>query len=282
MWFGILAVFLMASVIGAGIYLLLPQPEKRRVEVVNKYIAKIKKTLNKKPIKVKSNNLLYGTSKYLDRQSYEAIRLLLLVMFSVIGIFTFRSGYILFGIFIYLFMYPQERIGATKTPFGFIKGVIVKSDKEKKDTELFGCLSLLKNMIVQKDDQISADFIIENLAQSMSITKPAFLQMLARFRMNKVKEAEEAFYAEIGTDLSKEIASLLMQMDQLDPAEFEEIVISKQAFVREYKKTRESRKAEAISDLIYIPIVVDAIIVLMNFLIIAYFIPQQDLILNFF
>ena len=46
--------------------------------------------------------------------------------------------------------------------------------------------------------------------------------------------------------------------------------------LREDRLTRQKRRDEMVSDLVYFPVVVNAMAVLMNFIYVAYFIQQRD------
>jgi len=143
-------------------------------------------------------------------------------------------------------------------------------------------MSILKNLVVQqRDNPLGADYIIKYVGDNAKLTQNAYWLMLNKLRLNKTKEAEEAFIECIGTDLAKEMANLLVDLDRLNPADLEESILSRQNYIREVKKTKLIRRGQLSSDIAYIPVVISLIWVFMNFVVIAFYLQEKTKLAQF-
>ena len=80
---------------------------------------------------------------------------------------------------------------------------------------------------------------------------------------------------------AEEYARMLILLDDMDPADIYESVVSFQKNIKEERITEIKKRDEAVSDILYLPVVLDLLLVFFNFLYIAYFSQQKD-ILEFF
>jgi len=90
------------------------------------------------------------------------------------------------------------------------------------------------------------------------------------------------FSAKVGTPISGDFARLLVQWDDIDPRELLETLLSHQKNIKEVRITTQKRRDEMISDLIYLPAVLNVMLIFINFIYVAYFIDQRDLLTMFF
>ena len=74
---------------------------------------------------------------------------------------------------------------------------------------------------------------------------------------------------------------MLILLDDMEPADIYESVVSFQKNMKEERITEIKKRDEAVSDILYLPVVLDLLLVFFNFLYIAYFSQQKD-ILEFF
>lgn len=238
---------------------------------------KMNKSLRKSLKAKRENNLLYGTQKYLDINVYNMTRHVVLGFFVLLTIMQQSFGYVLFGLIIYLLSYPKEYTEKNrKLPFHYFVQNIRNAEIKKKDHELMETLSVLKNLMVQqKDNPLGADYIVDYLSQSTKLTKPAYLIFLSKMRLGQTEEAIRLFTEEINTDLGKDMAYLLSQLDKLNPVELEEAVITRQRHVREMKTTEQKNQDQLKSDLIYIPVVMTVLAIFMNFIVIVFWVEQK-------
>lgn len=159
----------------------------------------------------------------------------------------------------------------------------VWSYREKKmDKEIFESISFLRNLAsTDKGRSSSADYIIEKLSEHNGLLQPIFIKMLNLLRVNRTKEAAALFSQKVGTSAARDFAELLMQWDKLEPSQLLETLLSYEKSMKAARLTDQKRRDEIISDLIYFPVVVNILIIFINFIYIAYFIDQKEMLRMF-
>lgn len=155
--------------------------------------------------------------------------------------------------------------------------------REQIDIEIYESLSFIRNIsALGKGRNIGSDFLITQLAERDCILKAAYMKMLSLLRMNKRREAAEAFAEETGTVMGREFAGLLLQWDELDPVALSEILLSHQKTIKEARMTARKKRDEAISDIIYLPIVANVMMICINCIYTTYYLQQQEMFEMFF
>lgn len=169
---------------------------------------------------------------------------------------------------------------------GLIEKVIrrIKALREKQiDREIFEAIIFLRNMAsIEKGRNSSADAVIEKLTENNGLLRPVFIRMLNLLRVNQTKEAAALFYQKTGTPAGRDFAGLLIQWDRLEPAELLETLLSYEKNMKAVRLTDQKRRDEIISDLIYLPVVVNILVIFINFIYVAYFIDQKEMLEMFF
>lgn len=155
--------------------------------------------------------------------------------------------------------------------------------QRKAEKEIYEGISFMRNVLtLNAGKEIRADIIIEKLANRKGVLQPVYAKMLGYLRLNRASEAILAFNdANCGAN-GKEYASLLVKWDEINPEELEEILISIQRATRESRITAQKKRDEIISDLIYLPVVLNVLAVIINFLYVSYFLDQQEMLMRFF
>lgn len=154
---------------------------------------------------------------------------------------------------------------------------------EKADMEIYESISFMRNiMALGNGRNINADYLISQLSERDSQLKTAYIKMLSLLRVNKKAEAAEAFSDEAGTVMGREFAGLLLQWDELDPAALSEILLSHQKNIKEVRVTARKKRDEAISDLIYLPVVANVMMICINCIYTTYYLQQQEMFEMFF
>lgn len=165
---------------------------------------------------------------------------------------------------------------------GHIIALIKKNKAQKMDREIFEGITFLRNLAaISKGADTSTDYIIQKLAEHTGILQPIYLNMLSQLRMNKKREAILSFYQEVGTPISKDFARLLIQWDEISPSELSETLLSYEKSIKEIRITSQKRRDEIVSELIYFPVVLNVLIIFINFIYVAYFIQQKELLQMF-
>ncbi len=102
--------------------------------------------------------------------------------------------------------------------------------------------------------------------------------MLKLLRINQTKEAAALFSQRVGTTAGRDFASLLLQWDRLEPSQLLETLHSYEKNMKAIRLTEQKRRDEIISDMIYFPVVVNILAIFINFIYVAYFIDQKELL----
>lgn len=206
---------------------------------------------------------------------YNVYRILIALGFVLTGLLIISKTLIVLGVLVYFLLLPKEEVKGIKTPFHFIKSFVMAIDKDKKDEELVVCLILLKNMTLQfENDSKRADYIIEILKDSVTLTKPAFIKFLNYYRMNQKMKGAEIFCREIGTDLANDLSKLFLEMDDLKLSDIKISLASVQNTVTEIKNTKKYEKNGKISDLCMIPIIANLIIIALDYVMVTFYISE--------
>lgn len=153
-----------------------------------------------------------------------------------------------------------------------------RNKQQEIDREIGENISFLRNLLLLGTGRrMSRDFVISRLARRDGNLKPAFLGMLARLRVNQREEAMEFFASHAKSTRGKEFAGVLLQWDDLDPIALSEILLSHQKSLGEIRMTEKLRKDETISDLIYLPVVINVLVICVNFIFTSYYLKQQEM-----
>lgn len=168
------------------------------------------------------------------------------------------------------------------SPLEKIFRMMRKYREQKMDKEIFESITFLRNLAsIDKGRVGSTDYIIEKLSEHNGLLRPVFIKMLNLLRINQPKDAAELFSQKVGTTASKEFAGLLIRWDKMEPSELTETLLSHEKSMKAVRLTEQKRKDEMISDLIYFPVVVNILVIFVNFIYIAYFIDQKEMLQMF-
>lgn len=156
--------------------------------------------------------------------------------------------------------------------------ILKRREHQEIDREVAECISFLRNLLLLGTGRrMSRDFVISRLGRKDGHLKPAFLGMLSRLRVNQREEALEFFSSHAGTTRAREFAGVLLQWDDLDPLALSEILLSHQKSIGEIRMTEKLRRDETISDLIYLPVVINVLVICVNFIYTSYYLKQQEM-----
>lgn len=283
---GILIVVMSGCLTGYGILMIVNNelPEDQKVKLKQQIKGQMGKFLKKKTMRNdEADNIVKGTHYFISIRHYNNARIILAFLIMVFGLTSLSRSLFIISVVFYLISWPKGNVGVINTPFYYFCMVIRNIDKEKKDIELMEVLSLLKNIVVQmRNNPLGADYIIDYIAFNTELTKAAFLKLLNLIRLNKYKEAAESFENEIGTPLSRDVARIFLQLDRLNPAELEEMLISIQRQIREMKITSQTTRTELISNLVIIPTSLTMMVIFLNFIYVTMGIDQFNQLSIFF
>lgn len=224
------------------------------------------------------DNILLDTGFFMSKVNYDMLRFISLILGFFGGLIIKDEKIMILIVVIFLVATPKTKIGSFNTPFGLILSAMKMQHSYKKDLEIYEAMAFLKNSIcINVNNTIGSDVIIEQLAGYGDLLKPIYFKMLNLLRLNRREEAIVVFAREAGTKMSADFGRLLIQLDEISPRELEETLLSYQKNMREVKITRQKQQDEIMSDILYLPVVINVLLIFINFIYVAYFIDQKDM-----
>ncbi len=234
-----------------------------------------------------NNHLFRGIGIPISVYQYNLLRLSILsiiIIFEVeengISVETAIKAVVVFSLFI--FTSPRLTVLGKKTPFAILIASLKRYNQTIIDDEIYKALSRLKNLVItQRENPMSASFLIEQITKFTKKTKGIFLKTLSMYHEGNQEEAIEFFKATTGTKLGAEFGNIMSKLDELNPAELKDQLILLQSSVRDEKVTLKLRQQELFSNLMFIPIVAASMAILLNFVIITVWLDSLNHLLNF-
>lgn len=163
-------------------------------------------------------------------------------------------------------------------PFSWIIITLNKNKKERMDIEIYESISFLRNITAIGGGNVSADSIIDQLSEHRGLLSPIYNKMLRLLRQNQKEAAIQYFYDAVGTEISNDFSRLLIQWDEINPKELLETLLSHQKNIKEVRLTIQKRRDEIMSDLIYLPVVFNVMLIFFNFIYVSYLIEQKEIL----
>ena len=155
--------------------------------------------------------------------------------------------------------------------------------KDRLMLELSESLAYIRNIaVLGQAGQISAEMLLSELSDFAKLLGPVFSDMALSLRQGDKNRASEALYKELGETSAKDIGSFLVSWEDIPPAELIQSIDLYRSGLIEARLTKQRRRDEIISDLVYFPVVLNCMVVLLNFLYVAYFLQQKELLSFFF
>jgi len=166
---------------------------------------------------------------------------------------------------------------------GLISGYFNAGRKNKAERELSEVLAYVKNMVVLgRGMSISAQLLMEELAEITNVLSDAFIEMSRLISLNDINGASLCLADELGGEYGKSVGHFLAGWEEIPPGELLASVNAFQSALREARETKQRRRDEMISDLIYFPVVVNCMAVLLNFIYISFYVPQKEMLETLF
>ena len=168
-------------------------------------------------------------------------------------------------------------------PYSEAGRLIAAVRREKLKSELSESLAYTRNIaILGSRDKLSAQALLSGLAGQAHLLRPVFLDMAHSLNLNDRERAAGALYTALPEPYSKDIGVFLASWEDIDPQGLVQTLEVYRSMLLEDRMTRIRKKDELISDLIYLPVVLNCMVVLLNFLYVAYFLEQKELLSLFF
>lgn len=216
----------------------------------------------------RQDNILTGTRYYFDKDIYHGIRFAGSAFLLGYGLRSYNIWPIILAFAFFALTIPKTSLKGIKTPFFYFNRAFSQYEKRKADGELLELIGFLKNLAtLQSRNSVGAEYIISELASVAEFTKSAFLMMLNKLRLNRKAEAYEAFSLAVNTEMGRDLAHLLIELDKLKPRELQEVILMQQRQAQSIRSTRLRRGDETISVLVYLPVIAAIMIVFLDFIV---------------
>ena len=147
--------------------------------------------------------------------------------------------------------------------------------------EICDGLSVLRNLI-SAGGGITGDMVLVKLAARGGALEPVYLRMLAMQRLGRTEEAADCMKDYSDMPLALEYASILARWDMTDHDALRETVITFQRSIRQSRETASKRRDEIVSDLIYVPAILNVMLIFINFIYVGYFLEQREMLMEIF
>lgn len=162
-------------------------------------------------------------------------------------------------------------------PGRYAEEIRIRAASGKVMSELSDCLSFVKNIIMTgRAGSISSQMLLEDLSDMSELLSPVFLDMARYMSTNEKTLAAERLKSAAGSGLAGDIGRFLAGWEELPPEDLLDTVSMYIDSIREDLKTKKRRRDELVSDLIYIPVVLNCMVLLLNFIFVAFFIEQRE------
>ena len=168
-------------------------------------------------------------------------------------------------------------------PYKVWKRIQASRKKEKMLAELAQSLAYIRNItILGRGKNISAELLLEELSDLCPVLSDVYLDMARSISLNDKDRAAEALYIAMGEGFAQDVGNFLAGWEDVPQTELLGSIETYSQALRQERATRIRKRDEAISDLIYFPVVVNCMAVLLNFIYVAYFIEQKEALMGLF
>ena len=158
--------------------------------------------------------------------------------------------------------------------------------REQTAREIFSALSLLRNQAssstAENSRPITTDALLEQLAQNDGVLKNAYLGSLRLLRTGRPEEAIDFFTNAADVVLARDFIMLVIEWDEIPPERLLGTIAAFRNAMKETRTTELMKKNEVLSDIVYLPVVVSVLIVFVNFIYVAYFAEQREMLIELF
>jgi hypothetical protein len=151
--------------------------------------------------------------------------------------------------------------------------------RDKLDLEVYEGVSLMRNIIAGgAETRLTTDSLIEQLITLGGYLVPYYQKCLLLLRHSGEAKMIEFFVKNVPVDIAEDYIRLISSWDHIEPARLKSSLFSYQSSLKEKRFTMLKRRDEIISDIIFLPIVVNSLLIFMNFIIVGYFIEQKEML----
>jgi len=156
--------------------------------------------------------------------------------------------------------------------------------EELVNKELYSALSVLRNHASADNAgaAVTTDYILDQFSRTDGFLAKHYAGALRLLRTGRRAEAIGYFTAAAGVELARDFIMLVLDWDAVSPSKLTKTVGAMQNALKEVRTTKLIRSNEALSDLVYLPVVACVLVIFVNFIYVAYFAEQRALLAEIF
>jgi len=154
-----------------------------------------------------------------------------------------------------------------------------RKQSERASRELYQALGVLRNYArAAEGAKPTTDALLEQFAQTEGVLQAAYAGSLRLLRSGREGEVGDYFASEVGEEFGRDFILLVLEWDRIDGSRLTDTILSFRTALKEARTTALTRKNEALSDLVYLPVITGALVLFMNFIYVSYFVEQRDML----
>ncbi|GHU63819.1 hypothetical protein AGMMS49983_08150 [Clostridia bacterium] len=158
--------------------------------------------------------------------------------------------------------------------------------REQAAREIFSALSVLRNQATASAgdlaSSVTTDTLLEQFAQGEGVLQRTYQGTLRLLRTGRSEEAADFFTKSAGISLARDFIMLVLEWDEIPPERLLGTIAAFRNAMKETRTTELLRKNEILSDVVYIPVITGVLIVFVNFIYVAYFADQSEMLTQLF
>ena len=161
------------------------------------------------------------------------------------------------------------------------KSFMEKQKEDRAEKEIAQGISYLRNAAAMgRGEHMSTELRLSELAASSRQLSDVYYSMANCLRLGDSEAALRTMEERVKTPVAADYGRLLLQWERLAPSLLMETLTSYQKAIEQVRLTKQKKWDELISDLIYFPVIMNVMMILINFIYVAYFIDQRNAILT--
>lgn len=164
-----------------------------------------------------------------------------------------------------------------------LDGVFFSKYRKKRngkwmEKEIYQGVIFLQNYaILQQNAPKGAIYTAEQLMIYMDKLRAPMEILVHYMRMNRGKEGIQAFSNKVDSKYAEGFAKILVSLDEMRLSDVKETLEMFRQNIREERLTQEKHRIASLSDLVYVPVIFNVMLVFINFIYIAYYAQQKEL-----
>jgi len=153
--------------------------------------------------------------------------------------------------------------------------------EDRTEKEIAQGISYLRNAAAMgRGDSMSTELLLSELASSSRLLSDVYYSMANYLRLGDPEAALRVMEEQVNVAVASDFGRVILQWEKLAPSLLMETLTSYQKAIEQVRLTKQKKWDELISDLIYFPVIMNVMLILINFIYVAYFIEQRNALLT--